>query len=117
VRVVTVYDRMDQSERAMNDEFYDALLDSAATVMQPRIQSITPVDTGRLRASIHSERTGGLNVEIYTDVDYGTYVEFGHRVGRSSSYVPGQYFMRRGYEQTWQLIEPHMAARMQRATI
>jgi hypothetical protein len=38
----------------------------------------TPVDTGRLRASINFE-TSGLSGRVYTNVDYAKYVEFGHR--------------------------------------
>jgi hypothetical protein len=38
----------------------------------------TPVDTGRLRASINFE-VSGLTGRVYTNVDYAKYVEFGHR--------------------------------------
>jgi hypothetical protein len=38
----------------------------------------TPVNTGRLRASINFE-VSGLTGRVYTNVDYAKYVEFGHR--------------------------------------
>lgn len=46
-----------------------------------------PVDTGRLRASLHFEVTSEDEVTIGTDVKYGKYVEFGTHKQRSQPYL------------------------------
>ena len=48
-----------------------------------------PVDTGRLRASIHTRQIdGGLGAEVLTDVYYAVYQEYGTR------YMSAQPYMR-----------------------
>jgi Bacteriophage HK97-gp10, putative tail-component len=113
MRVEVRSDRLDESERRYMLEFWDTLHDAAVSITQARIQAYSPVDTGRLRASWQSRRVGS-EVEIYTDVEYAEYVEFGHRIGHTERYLPGQFTTRRAYEHTWQNIEPYMAARLKR---
>jgi HK97 gp10 family phage protein len=76
------------------------LIESEATRMQERVadaivtdaQQAAPVDTGRLRASIHrtpSQRhLGEAEIEVRADAPYAAYVEFG------TSDTPSQPYMR-----------------------
>ena len=47
-----------------------------------------PVDTGRLRSSINTRKTGNLEVTVMDGVDYGKFIEYG------TSKMRAQPFMR-----------------------
>ncbi len=50
---------------------------SAALSVESGAKRRCPVDTGRLRASIHTEIEDEFKATVGTDVEYGPYVEFG----------------------------------------
>jgi HK97 gp10 family phage protein len=55
-------------------------------------KSMSPVKTGALRDSIHSEISGQFGVWVIAGMEYATFVEFGHRT-RSGSLVPPHPFL------------------------
>ena len=64
-----------------------------------KIKKRTPVDTGNLRRNWqvgNIERRGNvLQVEIYNNTEYATYIEYGHRAGADlSRWVEGRFMMR-----------------------
>lgn len=91
MRVDVTYDRLDESQRSAHRAIEGALRDGALET-QAGAQRIVPVDTGRLRASITTRDSGPLNFEVYTNVDYAGYVEWGTR------YMAAQPYMRPAYE-------------------
>ena len=46
-----------------------------------------PIDTGRLRASIRSQRLSDMSGKVFTDVEYAPYQEFG------TAKLTGRFFM------------------------
>jgi HK97 gp10 family phage protein len=91
MRVAVEYDRMDESRREVRREL-DRALSRGAEATQRTAQSIVPVDTGRLRNSISTSKVGDLAYDVYTDVEYAPYQEYGTR------HQPGKAFMRPAYE-------------------
>lgn len=64
-------------------------LEQSGVAVQNHVMSRTPVDTGRLRASIHSQ-VDGDSVRIGTNVNYAVFVELGTRHQSPQPYlVPG----------------------------
>jgi HK97 gp10 family phage protein len=63
-------------KKSLKKAFHDSL-----DVLTDEIRKVTPVDTGRLRNSIHSEvlqDSGDILVGVVgTDVEYAVFVEFG----------------------------------------
>lgn len=91
MRVDVAYDRLDESQRNAHRGIEGALRDGALET-QGEAQRIVPVDTGRLRASITTRDSGPLTWEVYTNVEYAPYVEYGTR------YMAAQPFARPAYE-------------------
>ena len=79
-----------------------------------------PVDTGRLRASGHSEYTKtGLSSKVYFDVKYAPYNEFG--TGRYVTVLPGyeayaMMFKGRGIRQVNRQPHPFLFANYERVS-
>ncbi len=96
-RVAVEYDRLDDTRRSQHDAI-DRLLSDGALVVAADAQGFAPVDTGRLRASITTDKTGELDYEVSTDVNYAVHQEYGTR------YQPGKAFMRPSYEKNRQGI-------------
>ncbi len=90
-RVAVEYDRLDETQRHQHGTI-DRLLSDGALMVQADAQGSAPVDTGRLRASITTDKTGDLDYEVSTDVNYAVHQEYGTR------YQPGKAFMRPSYE-------------------
>ena len=67
---------------------FSRFLTMEAEVVKARTKGLTPVDYGRLRDSWSSTVTG-TTAEIFTNVEYGGYVEFGHRI--KPGWVPGSW--------------------------
>ena len=59
----------------------------------------TPVDTGQLRRSWELEK-GDLYVKLMNRVEYGIFIEFGHRTRGGKSYVEGVYMLKTSFEKT-----------------
>jgi len=66
-------------------------LDKALQIISVNIVSeaklLCPVDTGRLRASIHHRKIGNLQYLVGTNVEYSIYVEFGTYKMRAQPYL------------------------------
>ena len=59
----------------------------AAAITERESKLLCPVDTGRLRSSIHFEILGKDEVFVGTDVEYAEYVEFGTMRQRPQPYM------------------------------
>ncbi|TGE05560.1 HK97 gp10 family phage protein [Hymenobacter fodinae] len=70
----------------------ETVLDETALLVESTAKELTPVDTGRLRASIHADKPGPLQRTVGSDVEYAIWVELGAR-GR-----PGTGFLFRAFE-------------------
>ena len=73
----TVLGKLDTMKVKVREEV-KAVVNEAALNIQRKAKRRTPVDTGRLRASIHVKHfNNGLASEVGSDVEYAPYVEFG----------------------------------------
>lgn len=74
-----------------------------AELVKGRVKRLTPVDTGRLR-NAWSSNVMGATAEIFNNVEYAPYVEFGHRVKAYGKFtgtvVPGVHMLRDGVQQS-----------------
>lgn len=63
----------------------------------------TPVDTGTLRRGWNARGPfyGGLawTIDLINNTEYASYVENGHRTRGHTSWVPGQFFMKKSAQQ------------------
>lgn len=67
-----------------------AALARSAISVEGAAKRLCPVDTGRLRSSIHHELgqdSRGLVARIGTDVEYAAHVEFGTRHNRAQPFL------------------------------
>lgn len=63
-----------------------------ALLIETDAKLFAPVDTGRLRASIHAEiAPDGLSATVSDGVDYGVFVEFGTRFQRAQPFLHPAY--------------------------
>lgn len=80
-----------------------AIIMQAAEVGARRAAATAPVDTGRLRASIHAREVAGQNGQIAaafgSDVPYAGYQEFG-----TSRIAPRRY-IKEGYDQAVEYLK------------
>lgn len=82
-------------------------INSIALRVERYAKQLTPVDTGRLRASIGTSWTiQGLGAIIQTNTDYAVYVHEGTR------YMRGRPFMERGADMAAQNIEGEIGSRI-----
>lgn len=57
-----------------------AIVDLSTAILEKQTKALTPVDTGRLRNSEHSQSSGNAQAAegtLSTNVEYAPYVEFG----------------------------------------
>lgn len=66
-------------ENMVSDNELEMLVQKAALKVEAEAKKLCPVDTGRLRASITTQRLGPLTYGVGTGVEYAPYVEFGTR--------------------------------------
>ncbi len=92
MRVEVEYDRIDEYQREAHKRIKQALADGAV-ITQADAMEFAPYDTGRLRSSLTTRETGPLSYEVYTNIEYAAYQEYGTR------HQPGKAFMRPSYEQ------------------
>lgn len=69
-----------------------AVVQRTVRAVEREAKVLCPVDTGRLRGSIHGQMTGPTEGEVGTDVEYAQPVHDGHHTA-SGSYVPGQPYL------------------------
>jgi len=72
-------------------------LEVAAIIVEGQAKMLSPVDTGRLRASITHRINGGV-AEVGTNVEYAAHVEYGTR------YMPAQSYLRTAVDLTKQNV-------------
>lgn len=105
MKVVLTLDRFDEVEREAKQILRRVLSDAAAET-QGMAQMLAPVDTGRLRAGISMRDSGPLSFEVYTNIEYAPYQEFGTR------YQAGTPHMRPAYERTLPRVRARIAQEM-----
>jgi len=59
------------------DDANQYAVNNSALQLEGEIKRRTPVQTGRLRSSMEQNETSRTSAEVFTDVDYAQYVEFG----------------------------------------
>lgn len=64
-----------------------AAVTQAAINVERKAKENTPVDSGTLRSSIKSEKTGTTSYEVSTNIEYAPHVEFGTRHMRAQPYM------------------------------
>lgn len=75
---------------------------AGAQAVQGYAAAQAPVDTGALRASIHTERKGSLLYWVADGVEYGVYQELGTYKMRAQPFmVPAVMRAQRQYTQLW----------------
>ena len=79
---------LDAAARNLNEQGLTRVLDKAALIVENEAKQLCPVDTGTLRASIHTEKRGKNARIVRAGTDYAEYVEFG------SARTPAQPFLR-----------------------
>ena len=70
-----------------------------------------PVKTGKLRSSIEVEQVSDTEVQVAPHTDYAYYVEVGHHT-RSGSFVPGQWYMRNGTEESRDAVADYIRSQL-----
>lgn len=58
----------------------DKFLAQEAELLLARVKPKTPADTGRLRGAWARSAPAGGSIEVYNNVEYAPYVEYGHRI-------------------------------------
>jgi len=91
MRVVIERNRFPGADKRARTLIGQALSDGAVET-QGTAQSLAPVDTGRLRSSIRTEREGEMSYSVETDVEYASHQEYGTR------YQSGKAFLRPSFE-------------------
>lgn len=87
-------------------------LDRGAKKIQKNAKLLCPVDTGQLRSSIKTkseETQDGAKAEVYTNVEYAAYVEFGTGIRGASSNIDRPEGV--SYNSQWkgQKAQPYMS--------
>lgn len=73
--------------KMMDKEKLEKLIQQTALLIEGDAKRFAPVDTGRLRNSIHSAKSGELEWMVGTDVEYAIYQEFGTRYQSGTPYL------------------------------
>lgn len=75
------------------DENASTFLEKTGSKLVGKVKKKTPVDTGRLRRSWQIKRLSDKEVEVFNATKYGIFIEYGHRVSKSSKVVKGRYML------------------------
>jgi hypothetical protein len=86
-----------EKQEAKAKAMIEKCINDLAAEMLARTKERTPVDSGDLRRawSVSSIKRIGkwYKVIIINNLEYGAYVEYGHRTGNHRGWVPGKYMM------------------------
>ena len=97
------------SSRQPMEKFYRDCTDELAERLLARLAKETPADTGNLRRGWKKgpavTLANGCEKIIYNPVEYGTYVEYGHRTRGGRGWVPGKFFLTRSEDMIGQETE------------
>lgn len=69
-----------------------------------KVKLKTPVDTGALRRSWQGTK-GNLSFTVSNNTEYGPYVEYGHRVGKTNKVVDGRYMLTKSVKEIEKELE------------
>ena len=75
------------------DEEATKSLNKISQKLVAKVKLKTPVNSGVLRRSWRVKKDGELARIVYNNVEYGPYVEYGHRTRGGKSFVDGQYML------------------------
>lgn len=89
------------------DEAKEDILKDAGNFVTGEAKKIVPVDTGNLRSSLDNKMKGNDTVQIGTDVEYSTDVEFGTSKQRAQPYLLPAYEMNK--EEIKNMMRKHVA--------
>jgi HK97 gp10 family phage protein len=65
----------------------EAELDTTALLIETTAKELAPVDTGRLRSSIHVEKPARFTRSVETNVEYAPFLELGTRYQRAQPFL------------------------------
>lgn len=89
--------RLKKADNAAFETAKKAALSDCADRFVRYVRKKTPVKSGHLKGSWHrdsiKERGKTLSVDIYNQVNYASYVEYGHRTRNGKGWVDGKYMM------------------------
>ncbi len=92
---------------------FERLVIQIAYEMQGRCKEKTPVKTSRLRDGWRvgklKRKEGGLYVEVYNNIEYAEFVNYGHRVGKSG-YKEGVYMLEISMKEMERRLTPYLKA-------
>jgi len=71
----------------VSDEKLEQLIKTTALAIEGDAKHFAPVDTTRLRGSIHSGKAGKLEWMVGTNVEYAIYQEYGTRYQSGTPYL------------------------------
>jgi HK97 gp10 family phage protein len=75
---------------------------ATAEAISGRAKALAPVDTGALRASIHTEAAGALSQRVADGVEYGYFVELGtSRMSAQPFMTPAVEWVRATWVRGW----------------
>jgi HK97 gp10 family phage protein len=90
MKVVVEFNRLPSSAKSARAAIGQALSDGAVKV-QADAQQLAPVDTGRLRSGIHTEKLGDLSYSVENDTSYAVHQEYGTRYQRGTPHMRPAY--------------------------
>ena len=100
--------------RARGGILYGLALEAAGHLAEGA-RALSPVDTGKLKASWTVSEAGRLQARAVNPVEYASFVEFGRRNRFGGRFVPGQRFMTRAMEETRARMPKMVKAHLLRA--
>ena len=80
-------------------------LDIIASKLVAKVKLKTPVDSGTLRRSWKPKKVNELERIVYNNVEYGPYVEYGHRTRGGKSFVDGVYMLEKSVKEIEQELD------------
>lgn len=94
-------------------------MNKATIKVQSQAKELAPVDTGRLKGSIHTKvKKDGKNIigKVYTNVKYAPFVEFGTGIKGNGSYPYKIKDLNLEYKEDWQGMraQPYMYPALKR---
>lgn len=94
---------LNNSARNFDSEAQTALV-RLGNKLLGKVKLKTPVDTGVLRNSWRIKE-GDKLVSVFNNVEYAQYVEYGHRVGKSSKVIDGRYMLTKSVDEIARELE------------
>lgn len=111
-------DGLDEMEKNLMDAIkvkypkeFEKLVIQMAYELEGRCKEKTPVDTSRLRDGWRvgqiKRKADGIYIEVYNDVEYAGYVNYGHRMGKTG-HKEGVYMLELSMQEMQDRITPYL---------